>query len=241
MTQIIVLVLALGAVAWRIRTKKLTIVEWCLIAFVVLNVILVQLQMFVGEKGKLSWILRYHQAALVFLYGWAAWGVVALLDCLSGWRRIALALVAGAWIAGGGGTSLWRIAKHGFVESNRNARARAAEWAAEIVQKDFTGPKRDAERFFTLQEYHPSCRPIILSEGAYLVSLLGGRWVSTSHDIRRHERPDYALQPKGLPAPKQMALLAETEIGRKKRGFSLYRAKKFWQAPKKGVDQRPAK
>ena len=235
MTQNIIFVLAFLAVVWRICTRKMTNVEWWLVAFVVMSIFLVQLQMFIGEDGKLSWILRYHQAALVFLYGWAAWGVVSLADRLSGKWRMGFVVVVGAWIVGTGGTSLWRIAKQAFVDSSRSARARAAEWAAEIIQKDFSGPLRDKERFFTLQEYHPSNRPIILADGAYLVSLVGGRWVSTSRDIHRYEHPDYALLTKEESAPTQMTPVAETEIGKKKRGFVLYRADKFWQPPKCAV------
>lgn len=231
MTQILVLLVALAAVVWRAFIRKMTVAEWSLVAFVGLNIFIVQLQMFVGENGKLDWILRYHQAAIVFLYGWAAWGVVSLADRLPGRWRTAMFLLAGLWFAGSAGTSLWRIAKQEFVDSNRSARARAAEWAAEIVRKDYDGPALDAGRFFTLQDYHSSRRPIILSDGAYLVTLLGGRWVTTSPDIKRHERPDYALLPKDRPPPKGMEILAETEIGKKKRSFVLYRARKFWQAP----------
>ena len=139
MTQNIIFVLAFLAVVWRICTRKMTNVEWWLLAFVVMSIFLVQLQMFIGEDGKLSWILRYHQAALVFLYGWAAWGVVSLADRLSGKWRMGFVVVVGAWIVGTGGTSLWRIAKQAFVDSSRSARARAAEWAAEIIQKDLLG------------------------------------------------------------------------------------------------------
>lgn len=235
MTQNLILIFAFAAVAWRIYLRKMTQLEWCLLVFVAVNVFLVQLQMFVGEKGNLTWILRYHQAVLVLLYGWTAWGAISLIDRLSGkWRFLAVFAVA-LWLIATGGTSLWRIAKQAFVDSSRSARARAAEWAAEIIQKDFSGPLRDKERFFTLQEYHPSNRPIILADGAYLVSLVDGRWVSTSRDIHRYEHPDYALLTKEESAPTQMTLVAETEIGKKKRGFVLYRADKFWQPPKCAV------
>ena len=187
--------------------------------------------MFVGEKGNLTWILRYHQAALVLLYGWTAWGAISLIDRLSGkWRFLAVFAVA-LWLIATGGTSLWRICKQAFVDSNRSARARSAQWAAKLIKEDWKGPARDRGRFFTVQGYHSSRRPIILSDGAYLPNLLRGRWYSLSPDIRRYERPDYALLPEGRKPPKEMTLMAETEIGRKKRRFFLYRAKRFWTEP----------
>ena len=231
MTQNLILILAFAAVAWRIYLRKMTRLEWCLLVFVAVNVFLVQLQMFVGEKGNLTWILRYHQAALVLLYGWTAWGAISLIDRLSGkWRFLAVSAVA-LWLIATGGTSLWRICKQAFVDSNRSARARSAQWAAKLIKEDWKGPARDRGRFFTVQGYHSSRRPIILSDGAYLPNLLRGRWYSLSPDIRRYERPDYALLPEGRRPPKEMTLMAETEIGRKKRRFFLYRAKRFWTEP----------
>ena len=233
MTQNLILILAFAAVVWRIYLRKMTALEWCLLIFVAGNIFLVQLQMFVGEKGNITWILRYHQAALVLLYGWTAWGAVTLIDRLSGkWRLAAVSAVA-LWLVATGGTSLWRIAKQAFVDSNRSARARSAQWAAKLIKEDWKGPARDRGRFFTVQGYHSSRRPIILADGAYLSNLLRGRWYSPAPAIRRHEKPDYALLPDGREPPKGMALMAETEIGRKKRKFLLYRAKRFWEEPLK--------
>ena len=231
MTQNLVLLLGFAAIVWRIRLRRMTAVEWGLIAFVAANIFLVQLQMFVGEKGKLVWIVRYHQAAIVLLYGWAAWGVVELTDRLAGKWKIVPMVLAGAWLAATGGTSLWRIAKQAFVDSNRSARARAAEWAASLIKEDWQGPVRDEGRFFTVQGYHSSRRPIILSDGAYLPDLIKGRWYSIAPAIRRYEHPDYALLPSDRKAPKGMSRLAETEIGKKKRKFTLYRANRFWKEP----------
>lgn len=232
MTQSLILLLGFAAIVWRIRLRRMTAVEWGLIAFVAANIFLVQLQMFVGENGKLVWIVRYHQAAIVLLYGWAAWGIVELTDRLAGkWKILPMAF-AGVWLAATGGTSLWRIAKQAFVDSNRSARARAAEWAAALISEDWKGQPRDEGRFFTAQEYHSSRRPIVLSDGAYLPNLVKGRWYySIASDIRRHEKPDYALLPSDCKAPKGMSKLAETEIGKKKRKFILYRAMRFWKEP----------
>jgi hypothetical protein len=91
MTQNLILILAFASVVWRFYQRKMSATEWCLMAFVGVNIFLVQLQMFVGERGNITWILRYHQAALVLLYGWTAWGVVALIDRLSGKWRFAVA------------------------------------------------------------------------------------------------------------------------------------------------------
>ena len=224
MTQILVLLTALAGVVIRIRQRKTTPREWWLLGFAAVNIFLVQLQMFVGENGKLVWILRYHQAALTFLYGWAAWTAVSLIRALNGgWKRCAICAVC-LWFAGAGGSSLWRIVKHEFTESSRNARTRAAEWAAEIIAKDWKGPRVDSERFFTVQEYHPRLRPIVHSVGAQLPYLIGGRWYSLAQDVRRHEKPDYALLPESEKAPRGMKLIAKKSFGRKKRTFLLYRS-----------------
>ena len=231
MTQNLILILAFASVVWRFYQRKMSVAEWCLMAFVGVNIFLVQLQMFVGERGNITWILRYHQAALVLLYGWAAWGVVALIDRLSGKLRFTVALAAWLWIVATGGTSLWRIAKQAFVDSNRSARARSAHWAAELIKEDWKGPARDKGRFFTVQGYHSSRRPIILADGAYLSDLIGGRWYSPAPAIRRYEKPDYALLPADRVAPEGMSVMAEKEIGKKKRRFILYRADRFWKEP----------
>jgi hypothetical protein len=221
MTQNLILILAFAAVVWRICLRRMTAVEWGLLAFVAGNIFLVQLQMFVGEDGKITWILRYHQAAVVLLYGWAAWGVVALVDRLSGRWRLAAVTAVALWLIATGGTSLWRIAKQAFVDSSRSARARSAQWAVKLIKADWKGPLRDSGRFFTVQGYHSSRRPIILSDGAYLPNLLRGRWYSLAPDIRRYERPDYALLPDGRQSPGGMDPMAEVEIGKKKRKFIL--------------------
>ena len=52
MTQLLILALSFIGVAIRLRTRRLTQVEWALLLFVAINIFLVQLQMFVGENGK---------------------------------------------------------------------------------------------------------------------------------------------------------------------------------------------
>ena len=226
MTQILVLLVALAAVVWRAFIRKMTVAEWSLVAFVGLNIFIVQLQMFVGENGKLVWILRYHQAALALLYGWAAWTVVESVKASTGWLRKGIVCVAVLWLASAGGTVLWRIVKHSFVESRRNSQMLAAQWAADVIEKDWNGPKADRERFFTIQEYHPRRRPVVFSRGAYLPYISGGRWYSLSPDVRRHETPDYAFLSAGERVPGGMVCIAEKTYGKKKRVFRIYRKKK---------------
>ncbi len=227
MTQNLVLAVALIGVVRRFYSRCMSAREWWILVFVALNIFLVQLQMFVGEKGNLTWILRYHQAALTFLYGWAAWSAVALIRALSGRSKIGVICVGALWLVATGGTSMWRIIKHQFVESKRNAQMRAAEWAAEIIRNDWEGPLIDEERFFTVQEYHPRLRPIIHSSGAFLSHKVNGRWYSVAPDIRRHEKPDYALWPEEVKPLKGMKLLAKKTFGKKKkRTFCLYCASK---------------
>lgn len=223
MTQILVLLVASIGVIWRSCSHRISAREWLLLGFVALNIFLVQLQMFVGENGKLNWILRYHQAALTFLYGWAAWTAVSLVRALNGHWRVCAICAGSIWLAAAGGTSMWRIMKHRFVESKRNAQMLAAEWAAEIIRQDWKGPLVDKERFFTVQEYHSRLRPIIHSPGALLVQKANGRWYSHAPDIQKHEKPDYALLPEGTKPPKGMKLFAKKTFGNKKRRtFCLY-------------------
>jgi hypothetical protein len=146
MTQNLVLAVALIGVVLRFYSRRMSAREWWILVFVALNIFLVQLQMFVGEKGNLTWILRYHQAALTILYGWTAWAVIALIRALSGRWRIGVICAGALWLVATGGTSMWRIMKHQFVESKRNAQMRAAEWAAEIIRNDWKGPLIDKER-----------------------------------------------------------------------------------------------
>lgn len=224
MTQILVLLVSLAGVVIRVCMRRMTAREWWLILFVAVNIFLVQLQMFVGENGKLVWILRYHQAALTLLYGWAAWTVVESVKLSRGRLRKAIVGGAALWLVATGGTSMWRIVKHEFTESRRNAQMQAARWATEVMENDWKGPATDKKRFFTVQEYHPSRRPIVFSAGAYLPNISGGRWYSLSSDVRRHEKPDYALLPEGVNAPAGMTLMAEKSFGEKKRVFCLYRS-----------------
>lgn len=227
MTQNLVLAVALIGVVHRFYSRRMSAREWWILAFVALNIFLVQLQMYVGEKGNLTWILRYHQAALTLLYGWAAWSAVALIRALSGRWRIGVICVGALWLVATGGTSMWRIIKHQFVESKRNAQMLAAEWAAEIIRNDWKGPLIDEERFFTVQGYHPRLRPIIHSPGALLVQKVNGRWYSLAPAIRKYEKPDYALLSEGVQPFKGMKLLAKKTFGKKKkRTFCLYCADK---------------
>jgi hypothetical protein len=227
MTQNIILFVALVGVIYRVCSRQIIAREWWIIGFVSLNIFLVQLQMFVGEKGNLTWILRYHQAALTLLYGWAAWTVVALARALTSRWRMCVVYAGVFWLAATGGTSMWRIVKHRFVDSRRNAQLCAAEWAAEIIRKDWKGPLLDEERFFTIQDYHPRLRPIIHTAGAVLVQKVNGRWYSLAPDIRRHEKPDYAFCLEGEKTFKGMKLLAKKTFGKKKkRTFFLYCADK---------------
>lgn len=227
MTQNLVLAVALIGVVHRFSSRRMSAREWWILVFVALNIFLVQLQMFVGEKGNLTWILRYHQAALTLLYGWAAWSAIALIRALSGRWKIGVICVGALWLGATGGTSIWRIIKHQFVESKRNAQMRAAEWAAEIIRNDWKGPLIDEERFFTVQGYHPRLRPIIHSSGAFLSHKVNGRWYSMAPDIRRHEKPDYALWTEEVKPLKGMKLLAKKTFGKKKkRTFCLYCASK---------------
>lgn len=223
MTQNIVLLVALIGVICRSYSHRISAREWWILGFIALNIFLVQLQMFVGENGNLNWILRYHQAILTILYGWAAWSVVSLIRALDGRWRICAICAGSFWLVATGGTSIWRIMKHEFVESKRNAQMRAAEWAAEIIRKDWKGPLVDKERFFTVQEYHPRLRPIIHSPGALLVQKVNGRWYSLAPAIRQHEKPDYALLPEGEKPLNGMKLLAKKTFGQKRnRTFCLY-------------------
>lgn len=224
MTQNIILMISLVGIVMRIVRRKTTAAEWFLLGFVALNIVLIQLQMFVGENCKLVWILRYHQAALTLLYGWAAWTVVEAVRSTGGRLRKGIVALAVAWIVSTGATSLWRIVKHEFVESKRNSQMLAAHWAAEIIGKDWRGPERDERHFFTVQEYHPRRRPIIHSLGAYLPYVTKGRWYSLSPDVRRHEKPDYAFLPDGSKPPDGMICIAEKTYTEKKRRFRLYRA-----------------
>ena len=227
MTQILVLLVALIGVIWRSCSHRVSSREWWVLGFVALNIFLVQLQMFVGENGNLTWILRYHQAALTLLYGWAAWSAVSLIRALNGRWRIFAICAGSIWLVAAGGTSMWRIAKHRFVESKRNAQLCAAEWAAEIIRNNWKGPLIDEERFFTIQDYHPRLRPIVHSGGAVLAQKVNGRWYSLASDIRRHEKPDYALWPEGEKPLKGMKVLAKKTFGKKKkRTFFLYGAGK---------------
>ncbi|MBR4939144.1 MAG: hypothetical protein IKZ22_09765, partial [Kiritimatiellae bacterium] len=63
------------------------------------------------------------------------------------------------------------------------------------------------------------------SIGAQLPYMIGGRWYyQQTPDIRRHEKPDYALLPEGGKAPRGMKIIAKKSFGRKKRVYLLYRS-----------------
>jgi len=223
MTQILILCLGSAAFAARLRQKKVLVLEWGLLLFVAANIVLVQAQMFFGEKGKIAWYLRYHQAALTLLYGWTAWGAMALIRSLKGKWRYGFICILAIWFTATGGTSLWRIVKQKYVDSSRSARAKAAEWAAQIIKEDWTGPAEDKTRFFTISDYHPRARPIVAAAGALPAYLAKGRWLSLSPVIRAHESPDYALWPIDAPEPKGMVKIGEQAFGRKNRRFVLYK------------------
>lgn len=101
----------------------------------------------------------------------------------------------------------------------------SCKWAADEIRHDYTGPREDAEPFFTELDYHRLSRPVVDAHVTRLAYMLGGRASSlTSAGIL--DIPDYIVgEPHKLNRDwwyvADYAVLAERKFG--KRNFIIYK------------------
>ena len=106
------------------------------------------------------------------------------------------------------------------IPCNRSRKTLVSAWAADIINKDWTGPRKDDKLEWSVLEYNTMARPIISCASSYrsIAYLTGGRIYSP--EIGGKNEVDYYLIENESPPPKSQ-LIGEYVF--KKRRFRLYR------------------
>lgn len=171
-----VLIVAAGAMAWRIRKGLFTRAEAVVLAVFAVNWLMIELQIAICDHRPCP-EKRYWVQAGVLLSGWAVWGVREIVRALS--RRVpAMKLVLPLVVCGFAVFELGMLLKPHIPFSRRHAYLAACAWAAERIRADWKGPDRDGEPQYTDAEYVDGRRPSLFSHTARLPYVLGGRQAS---------------------------------------------------------------
>lgn len=206
---------ALAVSAYRIRRKMLTGGEVVLWGLFLLNVLLVQLQLYV-ENWRFKVDLRYLSPAFVLLWGVCIWPIAEF------WRRHRkLDYVLAAVFVAALGVNAFRVVKHHFGMGNRSRKTLVSAWAADAIRKDWDGPRRDEKLLWSPREYNTRARPVINCAASYrsIAYLTGGRIYFP--EVGGANKGDYWLVEGDDPAPENARLVGSLPF--KNRRFSLYR------------------
>jgi len=130
---------------------------------------------------------RYYLQSLVVLVPAVP---LVLLRFRHGRKLLVLLLAALAVHAAG------YLVKAHVPGSRRSQYVAACDWAAETIRTDYRGPARDAEPFFTQDDYHPSGRPVLSAHVNRLCYLLGGRSGAVFERRGVADVPSYLLDTK---------------------------------------------
>lgn len=176
MAVIGVLIVAVGAIAWRIRRGLFTRAEAVVLAVFAVNWLVIELQIAICDHRPCP-EKRYWVQAGILLSGWAVWGVRELVRTLS--RRVpvlkqALPLI----VCGFAAFELGMLLKPHIPLSRRHVHLAACAWAAERIQADWKGPRHDEESHYVDAEYVDGRRPRLFAHTARLPYVLGGRLAS---------------------------------------------------------------
>ena len=221
--MITVAIVGLAAVAYRIATRRFTRLVAVLLLIGVVNFVMVWAQISM-KFGRLWPETRYWIQSLVVFFGWAAWGVgYAAKRIAAVFRpaRYALPLAVALFVV----YDMVMMFKPLIPVGRRNAYVRECDWAVERIREDWKGPSEDAASRFSITEYHPPRRPVVLAHTNRVPYLLGGR-KSVMKFFGRADTPDYVVDEVKkieLPAAAEYELMEERTFGKRK--FALYRRK----------------
>lgn len=166
-------ILALIAVAWRIRIRVFTRAEAALLALVAGNWVMIWAQINVSDGVPFP-EKRYWIQSFVLLCGWAVWGVYRLSAFLRGRFPSAKHLLP---------LMLYTLILFDFVmlfkpyipAGRRFAYRKACDWAENVIMRDWKGPEKDSENPFSVKEYHRPDRPVVRAFSKRLAYDLKGR------------------------------------------------------------------
>ncbi len=219
-----VLIVAAGAIAWRIRKGLFTRVEAGVLAIFAVNWLMIELQIVICDHRPCP-EKRYWVQAGLLLSGWTVWGVrelVRTLSCRIPMLKPALPLI----VCGFAVFELGMLLKSHIPFSRRHAHIAACAWAAERIRVDWKGPDRDNEPRYTDVEYVDRGRPRILAHTARLPYVIGGR-LPLSISRKLVEVPDYLVEEEPVDFDDEdfrglrFERLETLDVGRRK--FSIYR------------------
>ena len=222
--MIVVFVLALAAVAWRIKTRRFTKAEAVLLAFAVATYLFVLAQSVASlwNYGLVFPEARYWIQVGVLFLGWAAWGIDELSKSLS--KRFAparwlLPLVVAVFAA----IDVAMLVKPHVPGARRNAYLRACDWAEEKIRADWHGPTNDPRIVYTDMEYRLPYRPAVMAHTGLLTYRLRARFALPYH-FGRVDLPDYIFDEEKkieIPYIGRYELVGRVAFG--KRTFALYK------------------
>ena len=171
-----VLIVAAGAMAWRIRKGLFTSAEAVVLAVFAVNWLMIELQIVICDHRSCP-EKRYWVQAGILLAGWAVWGAREIARTLS--RRVsALTWTLPLIVCGFAVFELVMMLKPHIPFSRRHAHLVACAWAAERIRADWKGPRHDSESHYVDAEYVDGRRPRLFAHTARLPYVLGGRLAS---------------------------------------------------------------
>lgn len=208
--------LAVAVSAYRIRRKLFTRGEAVLWALFLLSVFLVQLQLYV-ENWRFKVDLRYLSPAFVLLWPVCIWPFAEI------WKKYRkLHYVFSAVFIIALGVNAFRVVKHNFGMGNRSRKTLVSAWAADVINRDWDGPRMDSKLSWSMREYNTRARPVINCASSYrsIAYLTGGRIYFP--EVGGENKGDYYLLEDESP-PAGARLVGEYSF--KRRQFRLYRMK----------------
>ena len=206
--------LAVLVSVYRIRRNLFSKGDVVLWSLFLLSILFVQLLLY-AENFVFKTDLRYLKPSFVLLWPICVWPFSQALRKYRKLKYLFLAIFIVAF-----GVNAFRVIKHNFGIGNRSRKTLVSAWAADIINKDWTGPRKDDKLEWSVLEYNTMARPIISCASSYrsIAYLTGGRIYSP--EIGGKNEVDYYLIENESPPPKSQ-LIGEYVF--KKRRFRLYR------------------
>lgn len=213
MTDVLAVV-AIAVVALRVGRREFTRAELGVAAVALLGLGLIFAQCLVADNS-LPEGRYYRQVGVLFV----PWGVWLALRVRWG-RQILCGILLALTVYHG-----VMFAKPHIRGTRREAYVSACNWAAELIQKDWKGGRRDPVLTYSNCQYHLPYRPCVHGITPRLGYLVGGR-DEFMHVFGDVDKPDYWLTGRFDVAfsPEEYSLMGEFASG--SRQFSLYRRKR---------------
>jgi len=222
--MIVAIVIALLAIAYRVRMRLFTKAEFAVLSIFIVNWVTIELQIAICDHVPFP-EKRYWVQAGVLLLGWTAWGMYRLSSAMSSRFRPARYILPAA-VAGLAVVEIVMVMKPHIPGSRRYAYLRAVDWAAEKISADWNGPAMDEHMGYSSLNYRHPNRPVVCAHTARLPYVLNGR----RSTVLDGDVPDYICDEEGkidLAAERlhgaRYELMDRLTVG--KRTFALYRRK----------------